>query len=269
MFSGLEFTKYSGRLLGAHQKIDRVARRHLGELIADQKQFPKIGSILRFEGKNGPDGIKVKSPAHNEPWHFLDPFAEDNSEFLHILQSHYDHLIDHLKVHDRERSAFEAAWLAHAIVDGLTPPHHFPYEETLKSMRGGEGRETRTSYKDKILFRGKNRRQTIANTYKVFGPKGLMMGHFMFEWGFMFIVRPLRLPDAKPTKKDIDECAEIGPQEYFIRHAREVASQDMFRRYLATGWNSKLSTEVRHQLAPTIVRTVTVIWYDAYRKAFA
>jgi hypothetical protein len=267
MFSGLEFTKYSGRLLGAHQKIDRVARRHTGELLKDDRDFPPIKEILKFEGKNGPDGIKVKSPAKNEPWHFLDPFAEDNSDFLNIIRNHYEQLVLHIKSKNNERAAFEAAWLAHAVVDGLTPPHHYPYEESFKKLRGGEGRETRTSYRDKIIFKGENKRQTIANTFKVYGPRGLLLGHFMFEWGFMLLVKPLRLPDARPSKKDIKEFNEIGLEAYFIRRAREIASLDMFERYLENGWSTSLSNEIRHKLAPLMVRSVTVIWYSASKEA--
>ena len=129
MYSGLVLTKYSGRLMGAHQKIDRVARRHLSEIMAADVVFPRISEILRFEGKNGPDGIKRKSPGKDEPWHYLDPLSGDASEFLAILDEHYMGLVTHLRAGNTERAAFEAAWLAHAIVDGLTPAHHYPQEQ--------------------------------------------------------------------------------------------------------------------------------------------
>ena len=51
--------------MGTHQKIDRVARKHLAEVVENDDSFPSIKDILLFEGKNGPDGIKKKSPSHN------------------------------------------------------------------------------------------------------------------------------------------------------------------------------------------------------------
>src|SRR5687767_1959302 len=121
MYSGSTLTKYSGRVMGAHQKIDRVARRHLGKIVRDNRVFPASRTILQFEGKNGPDGIKRKSPARDEPWHYYDPFNETDTQLTDLIQEHYDKLVAELKVHNRERVAFEAAWLAHALVDGLTP----------------------------------------------------------------------------------------------------------------------------------------------------
>src|SRR5690606_2252790 len=124
MYSGSTLTKYSGRVIGAHQKIDRVARRHLSRMIADDSAIPPIRSILHFEGKNGPDAIKRKSPAKDELWHYFNPFDDKDTRIVDIIDEHYRLLVRELKARNTERSAFEAAWLAHAIVDGLTPAHH-------------------------------------------------------------------------------------------------------------------------------------------------
>ena len=72
MYSGSTITKISGIVLGAHQKIDRVARKHL-EALLPENNFPKISNILKFEGDKGPDSIKRKSPFVDEPWHFFHP----------------------------------------------------------------------------------------------------------------------------------------------------------------------------------------------------
>jgi hypothetical protein len=48
--------------MGAHQKIDRTAR-NLLEHLAPACPFPRTKTILHFEGNNGPDAIKRKSPA--------------------------------------------------------------------------------------------------------------------------------------------------------------------------------------------------------------
>ncbi len=262
----MHVTKYTGRIIGAHQKIDRIARRHVGELLPPDTQFPSIGDILKFEGKNGPDGIKIKSPARDEPWHYIDPLSDDHDEFLAILTKHYDELVTHLKKDNYERSAFEAAWLAHTIVDGLTPAHHYPYEEKLEEL-SGRGKEERTRIRDKIIQKGETKTATLKNFYKFFGPRGLMMGHVLFEQGFAYIISPLRLPDARPTSEDLQEFKEYGLEEYFIRKAREIAVSDIYNRYLEKGWTPALSNEVRHHLAPIMVRTVTVVWYKAAQEA--
>lgn len=267
MYSGLEFTKYSGQLMGGHQKVDRVARRHLQELLPEKNLFPRIREILHFEGKNGPDGIKIKSPAKNEPWHYFDPLGEDTADFMELLSIHYEGLVRELKQKNHERASFEAAWLAHAAVDGLTPAHHYPFAEKISELRGGESNASRDTYKKKLVFKGKSKSETAKNMVKAYGPRGLYMAHWLFEFGFGFIVKPLRFPDARPTPKDIAMIKELGYQEYYLRQARNIANLDLFKLYLKDGWTSKLSRQVREELAPTIVRSITVLWYAAAQEA--
>src|SRR5687767_13951007 len=149
MYAGTTLRNKSGRLIGAHQKIDRVARRALGTLDSDNN-FPEIKQILDFEGKNGPDGIKRKSPAQDEPWHFYNPEDPADDLLPQMIERHSKNLTAALRKNSAERASFEAAWLAHAIVDGLTPAHHYPFEDKLVELRGGEGIETRTSVKEKL-----------------------------------------------------------------------------------------------------------------------
>lgn len=267
MYSGFAITRYSGRVMGAHQQIDRMARRRLAELLGECKDFPTFREIVRFEGKNGPDGIKVKSPANNEPWHYLQPLEEDNEEYRQIITSHYETLVKHLKKNNRERAAFEAAWLAHAVVDGMTPAHHYPYEAIIEELRAGQDKSTRTSAREKLIFKGETVSKTIGNMYKVYGPRGLFTAHHLFEFGVMLLLRPLKLPDARPSRRDLASIKKIGPEKYFINSAREVAVMELYDEYLKNGWTPKLSNKIRHQLAPTIVRTVTVLWYQAAKDA--
>lgn len=267
MYSGLEFTNYSGQLVGAHQKIDRVSRRHLSELLSPSTSFPRIKNILHFEGKNGPDGIKIKSPARNEPWHYFDPLSDDSADFMKLLIMHYDGLVKELKAKNHERSAFEAAWLAHAIVDGLTPAHHYPFAEKISELRGGEPNSSRTSYRKKLIFKGATKRETAKNMYKAYGPRGLYMAHWLYEFGFSAIIKPLRFPDARLTPENLAEIKKLGYQEYYLKTAREVAGQNMFEKYLEHGWQSKLARQTREFLAPAMIRTVTAIWYIAAEEA--
>lgn len=263
MYAGTTLTKYSGRLVGAHQKFDSVARRHLAHLLPDNTVFPKIRKILQFEGRNGPDGIKRKSPAKDEPWHFYDPFDDEDSQLIGLIKSHYDQLVKELKVSNQERVAFEAAWLAHAIVDGLTPAHHYPYEEELSDLRGGEDHTTRASFKKKVIMPGDTRRQQMKNNWKMWGPKGLLVTHGFFEFGVASIIKPLTFSEAIPKERDMRRVKELGVTELFKQSAREIGVLDMYEAYYKKGWTPKLAWQVRHKLGPIIVQTLTLSWYMA------
>lgn len=262
MYSGTTLTPLSGRILGAHQKLDRVARNQLERLLPDNNLFPKTRQILHFEGRKGPDAIKRKSPAKDEPWHYYSPFDNGDSQLIELIQDHYAQLIKELRKKNQERAAFEAAWLAHAIVDGLTPAHHYPYEEKLSEIRG-EGKETRTTIREKVIPKGATKRETLKKSWKVYGPKGLMSTHGLFEFGIATIIAPLGMSMAAPTKQEITRAIEVGPLELFRNTAREIAVLDMYERFRKRGWSTRLIVDVRNKLAPTIARTVTLVWYLA------
>ncbi len=266
MYSGSTLTKYSGRVLGAHQKVDRLARRKLNTLMDSHTDFPSLKEILAFEGKNGPDAIKRKSPAQNEPWHYYSPFDKTDSELIHLISEHYQLLVRELKKDNRERAAFEAAWLAHALVDGLTPAHHYPYEEKLNELRG-EDKATRTSIRGKLVIPGITKRELFNKNWKMWGPKGLFTSHGLFEMGVATIVAPLRLGDVAPSTYDVKKIKRIGLEEWFRRTAKEIAVLEMFDVYQKKGWTPKLAWQVRHTLMPALVQTVTLAWYLAIEEA--
>lgn len=263
MYAGTTLTKFSGRLMGAHQRIDRVSRNHLSRLLKDNSLFPKARAIVQFEGRNGPDGIKLKSPAKDEPWHYYKPFSDDDEALLQIIKDHYDSLVKQLKAGNQERAAFEAAWLAHALVDGLTPAHHYPYEEKLIELMGGKGLETRTSVLKKNIIPAETVRQWLKSNWQMWGPRGLRTGHGMFEIGIATLITPLRFGEAVPSKADLAAIKKIGVIEWFKRAAKEIAVLEMYENYERKGWTPKLAWQVRHRLGPTTVKTVTLSWYSA------
>jgi hypothetical protein len=267
MYSGTTLTKYSGRVMGAHQKFDRVAHKQLRRLLPEDAHFPQIRAILQFEGRNGPDGIKRKSPAKDEPWHYYDPFNDKDVQLLDIIRGHYDQLVRELEADNTERAAFEAAWLAHALVDGMTPAHHYPYEEKLAELRGGQGIESRNSLKEKLIMHGSTPVEKLRNNWKMWGSKGLMMTHGTFELGIASLIAPLTFTDAILTDTDMEEFHKVGMVEFFRRRAREVALLDMYNAYYRKGWTPRLAYQVRHRLSPLIVRTVTMAWYGAVLEA--
>lgn len=251
---------------GAHQKIDRVARLHLGRLIAGQGEFPSRKQIISFEGYDGPDGIKRKTPAQGEPWHYYNPADANDVQIFDVLQKNYDELVKALKKENMTRAAFEAAWLAHGIVDGLTPAHHYPYEEELLRLRGS-GLETRTTAKDKIIISGNNLPDRVSKNWQMWGDKGLLATHIAFEWGVAVTIVPLRLRDAMPTDDDIRWVLKHGIEALFKERAQAVAELHMYEKFYKSGWTTRLAKQARKELVPTIVNTVTLCWYAAFHEA--
>jgi hypothetical protein len=268
MYSGttLKGSKHFDAWFGAHQKIDRTARRHLEAVVPDVR-FPKRKEIVRFEGMDGPDGIKRKTPAKDEPWHYLDPKDPNDTQLLDIITEHYRQLVKALRSKNDARASFEAAWLAHAIVDGLTPAHHYPYEEELVRLRGGAGIETRTSPKEKLLMPGDTIPERLSNNWQMWGDKGLLATHIAFEIGVAVMIMPLRLKNALPTPEELTKAKKIGAKKLFVERAQQVDDLHMYESFYKSGWTPRLAQLVRRELAPIIVNTVTLIWYAATSEA--
>ncbi len=262
MYSGTTLRPLTGRMVGGHQKIDRIARFMLKDLVKNDR-FPSSKRILRFEGINGPDAIKRKSPAKDEPWHYYSPFDDSDTRLINIISAHYDQLVIALKKQDEVRAAFEAAWLAHAIVDGLTPAHHYPYEQKLAEIRGGKGLETRNTLKHKLIMPGTNRREQLRNNWKMWGPKGLLTTHGVFEWGVAVILIPLSASHAPLSKGDLGELHTHGMLGLFRRKAKEVAALGIYESYMQTGWTPQLALKVRKKVVPAIIKVVALAWYAA------
>ncbi len=102
---------------------------------------------------------------------------------------------------------------------------------------------------------------------QLIGPKGLLTTHAMFEGGSFTIMAPLRLKSAFPTEKEIAEIRQHGIIASFQRIAHEVASYDMYERFIEQGWNQKLTRDIRRELAPRMVRMVTLAWLAAAYEA--
>lgn len=267
MYSGTTLHSKSGNLMGAHQKFDRVARKFTAAR-RPEVIFPTSKQILHFEGNNGPDAIKRKSPGVDEPWHYWDPTNPDDTLILEIITSHYQNLVKELSEGDMERSAFEAAWMAHAIVDGLTPAHHYPYEAKLTELRG-EGKETRTSFRKKVVISGDTKREMIKKNWKMWGAKGLLLSHATFEWGVSSTVRPLKLRSGLPSETEIKHAKNLGYQRYLTEIAKEIYQYNMYERFLGRGWSMKLTREIRQVLGPKVVQAIVVAWVLAIDESSA
>ena len=251
--------------MGVHQKIDRVARRHLQPLLPSLVQFPSTQQILNFEGKNGPDGIKRKSPAVDEPWHFIDPHDPSDVALLDMMDEHIHNLALAIRGGNIQRAAFEAAWMAHAITDGLTPAHHFPLEDVLKELRGGEGIETRTSLVRKNLMTGETATEALKNNWKYWGAKGAMTTHIAFETGIASAVAYKRFKDGAPNAADIAFVENHGYRQYFLSCLKQVSGMGMYSSFIKTGWTTALAKQANQELLPLTIRAVVLGWLEAVR----
>lgn len=265
MYAGSTLTNKSGNILGAHQKINRVSRKALSGMLVDDKTFPSRKLILHFEGKNGPDAQKTKLDPNSNS-HFYDPFDTEDSQLIRMIDEHFDNLVKELKNTNKEKSAFEASWLAHAIVDGLTPAHHFPYEERFDSVHGNTKQDRNTILK-KIVAPGETTIQIINNNWKIWGAKGLLTTHSIFEAGSATIIAPLSGRIAYPSRYDIKTVEKIGIEEYFKRNAREVAMFDIYEMFYRRGWSPKVTQQIKKEMAPRMATTVTLAWYLAAKNA--
>ena len=97
----------------------------------------------------------------------------------------------------------------------------------------------------------------------MWGAKGLMISHGAFEWGVSTISRPLKLKSALPTSPEIRHAKNIGLTKFLKLQVMEVYNLNMYERYLTRGWSPNLAKDVRNTLAPTIAKTIAVVWIMA------
>lgn len=263
MYAGLTLRTKSGLIMGVHQRIDRVAYRHVKKMVPVDLSFPSIQGILHFEGLNGPDGIKRKSPSKDEPWHYIDPSNLEDRAVIDMILDHIHNMAAALAEGNNQRSAFEAAWMSHAIVDGLTPAHHFPLEAKLKELRGGQGLETRITTKDKIVLPGKNRRNQLRNNWEYWGAGGVMTSHFGFEHGVSLAMTGATFEHAQPTAAELERVRNEGYEPLFRELFKTVVDLKMYDTFISTGWTRRLATQTRKELLPTIIKAVSLAWYQA------
>lgn len=253
--------------MGVHQRIDRAARHALAAQMPHSAYFPAISEILHFEGLNGPDGIKRKSPGRDEPWHYIDPNDPNDRRLVEMINDHIYNLTQALVDDNHERAAFEAAWMAHAITDGLTPAHHYPLEEKLEELRPGESLETRVTYKDKLVLPGKNRRHQLKNNWEYWGAKGVMTTHLAFELGVASSLTGLRLTGVAPHEQDYERLGDDGFEKMFLDAVAHVASLNLYEEFSRIGWTTRLARDTRDVLIPIIIETVSLAWYCALKAA--
>lgn len=248
--------------MGVHQRIDKVARRHFMPLLDKDTFFPSINAILHFEGNNGPDGVKRKSPSVDEPWHFINPDKPEDLAVMEMITDHQHNLAKALHDKNEERAAFEAAWMAHAIVDGLTPAHHFPLADKIEELFGMPHHE-RSSVREKNIIKGHNRRDTLSKNWQYWGKRGIFMNHFMYEFGVATAILGKGFGKIEITESDIAALKADGYEKTFYALMQKVIALGTYETYAKTGWTQKLAKTVRVELVPMIVKAVVLGWYQS------
>jgi hypothetical protein len=266
MYSGTTLRHGSGNLAGVHQRIDKFARRCAVSALPSNTKFPALKQILRFEGKNGPDGIKRKSPSQDEPWHYIDPNNPDDRALLDMINDHSANLTEALRSNNETRAAFEAAWLAHAIVDGLTPAHHYPLAEKIEELFGMSNEE-RDSFRKKTVIRGENRLDTLAKNWAYWGTSGTFTDHYQFEWGVVTATALSPMREFKLSEKLRQHVVDDGIEKVFLEALHDINELHMYDEFHRRGWTRHLAFQSRRILIPRIVETVALAWYGAAEEA--
>ena len=262
MYAGFITTKRVTKRVGVHQRFDSAAYRMVMPYLAPGR-FPAIKQILHFEGYHGPDGLKVKTPVN--PSHFYDPVT-DVGELPGLIAMHYKGLVQALMAEDHIKAAFEAAWLAHYVADGMTPAHHFPFEEKMAELR--DGQLVATTVAGKVLAMSENDTyiQAVKKGWQVWGPKGLFSTHHNFEIGIAFALIRFTHP-GKLDERLLMRARRIGPVEFFKLEAREIAQLKLYERFYAEGWNADIAGIVKTVIAPKASMAIGVIWLLAMLEA--
>jgi hypothetical protein len=260
-------SKHSGELIGTHQKLDKAARRLLGKYLpATSRKFPSIDEILYFEGSRGPDGLKRKSPGVDEPEHFIIP-GKDDGVLIGYIRNHHYNLVQALKKKDRERAAFEAAWMAHAITDGLTPAHHYPFREERDELVGDADYVKVFGVELKGVSKGDSFAETMRKNWLYLGAGGLMTKHIAFEYGVAYTITPVPLKRLWPKNLHHDEFDCADSLRAFYAALDKVVALKMYDRFLKKGWTTQLVSETRRILIPEIIRAVALSWASAVNGA--
>ena len=247
MYAGFVTTGRVVKSIGIHQRFDAAAYNMVSQYFKPGT-FPGIGEILHFEGINGPDGVKVKSLGVQDPSHMYDPIS-DVGVLPDLITNHYALLVESLQEQDLVRAAFEASWLAHYVTDGLTPAHHYPYDEKKAELFGEASQYN-------LLHKG----------WLWLGGKGVLSTHLNFEMGVAstLLLFPLKV---KLDDEKLAEARRMGMVPFFKQEARQVAELKLYDQFYEKGWTAELARTIKQQIAPHAVQVVGIIWLLAYLEA--
>lgn len=258
-------TKLTGKLVGTHQQIDQAARKVLAKHLPRGKYFPGIKEIRHFSGALGPDGLKRKSPDEDDPSHMFD--GEHGEQLVRQVLDHHYNLVQALKNRNNVRAAFEAAWLAHKVVDALTPAHHYPLSEAKEELMSNKEFVKIFGAPIKGIMHGRNVAETIRNNWIYWGAGGCFSKHLAYEYGVVVIAAAL------PQRKIIPAVGKAEFQYVDVRRIlfdslARIQPDKIYNNFRKDGWTTDLALETKNLVLPEIVRAVALIWYSAAEEAY-
>lgn len=258
-------SRFNGRYIGTHQRIDLAARHVLEEAITDDRCFPSGKEIIYFEGTRGPDGLKRKSPGEDEPSHMWSD-SPDGRDVKKLIYDYRHNLVTALKACDREKAAREAAWMAHMVTDALTPAHHYPLGEEKKRLMTSDEMMTVFGAPMKGLMKGRNWRETWKNNWQYWGFSGGMAQHISYEYGALMLVASIPIKKLIP-KVNIEKFRQSDFKEEFLHAVERMKSLQIYEDFVAKGWTVNLVHKTRDQLLPMIIEMVALGWYSALQES--
>lgn len=258
-------SRLSGKIVGTHQLLDQAARKVLARHLPRGKYFPSSREILYFEGMRGPDGLKRKSPDNDDPSHMFD---EDNGyELFQQISDHHYNLVVALRHQDSIRAAFEAAWLAHKVTDGLTPAHHFPLSEAKEELMSNKDFIKIFGEPVKGIMHGRNTAETMRNNWLYWGSGGYMTKHIAYEYGVALLAAVF------PRKKLIPNLSKsefqyVDLKYTFYDSVGRIGPREIYNNFREKGWTTEQAFIVKDLLLPEIVRALALVWFSAAEEAY-
>jgi hypothetical protein len=158
------------------------------------------------------------------------------------------------------RAAFEASWLAHFVVDGLTPAHHKLLKDEVAKVHGDDHG---TLGLFKYIARGDG---AIKKNWAVWGGKGIMATHHNFEVGIAasLVGRPLR---GSLSQVKLAHARRVGYLEFFKEEAKTIAKLGLYDQFKKKGWSAQMANTIKREVLPQTAQTVAIIWLLAYLDA--
>lgn len=271
-------SKLSGKIVGTHQRLDQAARRALTRHLPRGKYFPAAKEIVHFEGIRGPDGLKRKSPGIDEPSHMLIPDGDspantsghehlDQRSVLTLIADHRWNLVRALREKNDVRAAFEAAWMAHMLTDGLTPAHHYPLSKIQDQLMTDKEMMRVFGQPIKGVMHGRSMLETLRNNWLYWGAGGHMSQHIAYEYGVAMIAATLPPKSLQPNLKSAD-FKNTDIEAIFNQSLELVKRLDMYKHFCQDGWTTELALQTKEILLPEIVKVITLGWYSAVDEAY-
>lgn len=226
-------TKGKFRKVGVHQRLDQAAYSVLAQE-HELKDLPSLNSILFFEGYNGPDGLKIKGK--HDTNHLWEPI-EEIGQLKKFVKVNFDNLVQALRDNDSDKAAFEMAWLAHFLTDGLTPAHHID-----------------------DLYMPKARKVSVLNMWEFL--KSIPRQHVIFE-SLTGGVLWLRKIDRKGNGLIAGDIKKEGIESIFVRESKKIAKLNIYNKFLEKGWSLDVANMILKKTVPAIVILIASAWVAA------